>query len=288
MATDRRFTGQREETAIGLYDYAHHTTMGPARYYDPVLGRFIQADTIVPEPGNPQSLNRYAYVYNNPLRYTDPSGHYSEDEIMEAFGVSSWEEVLAFFKKGSGEYLENRWGWLEILRRGEDGDVIFSNPWEQVSDSYAQLYQLHRNDEGQILVGDIDHAYFANHQTQYMLISGNPLTTPYSKIHRHRLFEIFEYSKADAEAAILDVTSIAIEVFGSGLGGSFLQAVVDAFGTYGAGQTFGKTIYPKIYGPTISSDDLLGISSAVPVIGIGMDVIDIGVHAFGLRVVYTP
>jgi RHS repeat-associated protein len=45
MATDRRFTGQREETAIGLYDYAHHTTMGPARYYDPVIGRFIQADT---------------------------------------------------------------------------------------------------------------------------------------------------------------------------------------------------------------------------------------------------
>jgi hypothetical protein len=29
----------------------------------------------VPEPGNPQSLNRYTYVYNNPLRYTDPSGH---------------------------------------------------------------------------------------------------------------------------------------------------------------------------------------------------------------------
>jgi RHS repeat-associated protein len=68
MATDRRFTGQREETAIGLYDYK-------ARYYDPVIGRFIQADTIVPEPGNPQALNRYAYVYNNPLGYTDPSGH---------------------------------------------------------------------------------------------------------------------------------------------------------------------------------------------------------------------
>jgi len=32
----------------------------------------------VPEPGNPQALNRYAYVYNNPLRYTDPSGRWVE------------------------------------------------------------------------------------------------------------------------------------------------------------------------------------------------------------------
>jgi len=29
----------------------------------------------VPEPGNPQALNRYAYVYNNPVRYNDPTGH---------------------------------------------------------------------------------------------------------------------------------------------------------------------------------------------------------------------
>jgi hypothetical protein len=41
-----------------------------------VLGRFISADTIVPSPGNPQSLNRYAYTQNNPLKYTDPSGHF--------------------------------------------------------------------------------------------------------------------------------------------------------------------------------------------------------------------
>jgi len=46
-----------------------------ARYYDAVLGRFTQADTVVPAPGNPQALNRYAYALNNPLRYTDPTGH---------------------------------------------------------------------------------------------------------------------------------------------------------------------------------------------------------------------
>ena len=35
----------------------------------------MSADTLVPSPGKPQTLNRYAYVLNNPLRHTDPSGH---------------------------------------------------------------------------------------------------------------------------------------------------------------------------------------------------------------------
>ncbi|MDY0020137.1 MAG: RHS repeat-associated core domain-containing protein, partial [Anaerolineae bacterium] len=68
MATDRRYTGQRWEASVGFYDYG-------ARNYDPALGRFLQADSIVPNPANPQSLNRYSYVLNNPLKYTDPTGH---------------------------------------------------------------------------------------------------------------------------------------------------------------------------------------------------------------------
>ncbi|MER3448077.1 MAG: hypothetical protein C4291_15190, partial [Candidatus Dadabacteria bacterium] len=72
--TDYRFTGQRQENALGpanyeLYDYQ-------ARFYDPLLGRFLSADTIVPGAGNPQALNRFSYVYNSPLRYIDPSGHW--------------------------------------------------------------------------------------------------------------------------------------------------------------------------------------------------------------------
>ncbi|MBO9371518.1 MAG: RHS repeat-associated core domain-containing protein [Chloroflexi bacterium] len=60
IPTDRRFTGQRQEADLGLYDYR-------ARFYDPTLGRFLQPDPLVPEPGHSQALNRYAYVYNNPL-----------------------------------------------------------------------------------------------------------------------------------------------------------------------------------------------------------------------------
>lgn len=44
------------------------------------MGRFIQPDPLVPEPGNPQAYNRYAYVYNNPLKYTDPTGHMGDPD----------------------------------------------------------------------------------------------------------------------------------------------------------------------------------------------------------------
>jgi RHS repeat-associated protein len=49
-----------------------------ARFYDPILNRFISADTIVPDVLQTQAANRFAYNYNNPLSYTDPSGHRPE------------------------------------------------------------------------------------------------------------------------------------------------------------------------------------------------------------------
>ena len=73
LATDRKFTGQTEDEAAGLYWYA-------SRAYDPAIGRFVSPDSIVPEPWNPQSLNRYSYVRNNPLKFVDPSGLTPEAE----------------------------------------------------------------------------------------------------------------------------------------------------------------------------------------------------------------
>jgi RHS repeat-associated protein len=71
--TDYRFTGQRLDSYTNLY------AMG-ARFYDAALGRWTSADTLVPDPANPQSFNRYSWVLGNPLRYVDPTGHKEEGE----------------------------------------------------------------------------------------------------------------------------------------------------------------------------------------------------------------
>jgi len=66
--TTFRYTGQREESSLGLYWYN-------SRWYSPGLGRFVSPDTIIPQPGIPMAWDRYSYVNSNPVRYVDPSGH---------------------------------------------------------------------------------------------------------------------------------------------------------------------------------------------------------------------
>ncbi|MCB8944224.1 MAG: hypothetical protein H6658_10760 [Ardenticatenaceae bacterium] len=75
--TDRDFTGQRENMELGLLYYQ-------ARYYLPGVGRFLSADTVVPDPANPQAFNRYSYVNNRPIVWNDPTGH----SYAEGYGGS--------------------------------------------------------------------------------------------------------------------------------------------------------------------------------------------------------
>ena len=62
-----KYTGKELDASSNVYFYE-------ARYYHPVFGRFLSPDTLVPDPLNPQNLNRYSYAGNNPLRYLDPTG----------------------------------------------------------------------------------------------------------------------------------------------------------------------------------------------------------------------
>ena len=77
FSTDIRFTGQRLDSSTSFYYYG-------ARYYDPELGRFIQPDTIIARPFDPQDLNRYSYCRNNSINYVDPTGHSWLSKIVGA------------------------------------------------------------------------------------------------------------------------------------------------------------------------------------------------------------
>src|SRR5574340_214125 len=60
----------KEHDQTNLYYYG-------ARYYDPALGRFLSADSLLPSLYDPQQLNRYSYARNNPVKLVDPNGHQS-------------------------------------------------------------------------------------------------------------------------------------------------------------------------------------------------------------------
>jgi len=81
----KKFTGYQRDTETGL-DFAQ------ARYYSNTQGRFTSPDTLLGSIGNPQSLNRYAYVGNNPLNFSDPTGHTRFDPSSNGFAEAMGEE----------------------------------------------------------------------------------------------------------------------------------------------------------------------------------------------------
>lgn len=135
MFTDKLFTGQREIADLGIYHYG-------ARFYSPKLGRFLSADTIVPGYANPQSLNRFSYVINNPLRYTDPTGHMFDDGCRVNCGGSTDYEYDPPTNPNNDE--------------DDEDDVTLDSPGDIVS--------------GQITAGELD--AIAEDLTSYLIGNG--------------------------------------------------------------------------------------------------------------------
>lgn len=75
---DRWFTGAPQNEHTGLVDLGN-------RQYDPVIGRFLSIDPVGASPGQPFSINRYAYANNNPYGYVDPHGR-------NVFSVLDWKD----------------------------------------------------------------------------------------------------------------------------------------------------------------------------------------------------
>lgn len=116
LATTIGYTGQRRDTGLGSLMFYN------ARYYSPLLSRFVSADSIAQGsnvltinsldnesakvflskekqtvPLSPQVLNRFSYTYNNPVRYTDPSGHFVPCENVCSLTNILWLVFTAVF-----------------------------------------------------------------------------------------------------------------------------------------------------------------------------------------------
>ncbi|MBY6239087.1 RHS repeat-associated core domain-containing protein [Vibrio harveyi] len=78
--TDKAFTGHEELHEFGLIH------MG-GRIYDPKLRRFISPDPIINDRTESSSYNLYSYVFNNPMKYTDPSGFVAAEASVSDSGV---------------------------------------------------------------------------------------------------------------------------------------------------------------------------------------------------------
>lgn len=89
------YTGKFHEETTGL-------TYFGARWYDPVVGRFMGVDPAGYQEGNVHSFNRYAYANNNPHRFVDPDGRVPVDTIWDGISI-----VYDVTKIGVGYVLDN-------------------------------------------------------------------------------------------------------------------------------------------------------------------------------------
>ncbi len=152
LGTDKLFTGQRLDDT-GLYYYG-------ARYYDPTIGRFISADTLVQSFKNPQTFNRCSYVLNNPLKYVDPSGL---DVHIGGTDVSDLEDIV-------DEIIEyEEWGvepppdlieeLLELIEGWGEGKFDIWNEWERLEREELEYAQHMEDSDITFNIIDIDLLY---------------------------------------------------------------------------------------------------------------------------------
>ena len=154
--TDRGFTGHMHNNLgsgaedIGLVYMA-------ARWYAPTLGRFISADTLIPNPANPQSYNRYSYVGNRVLNATDPTGHRECD--IETLGCSGGPgsftppsspalgvPINDFYKTGDFTYQPGQGGHKGVDLGPTDVDVLAS------AEGIVRIVDYRDEEEGNFVV----------------------------------------------------------------------------------------------------------------------------------------
>lgn len=172
--TTTGFTGHEMVDQVGLIHMQ-------GRVYDPKLGRFMSADPYITELDNTQNMNRYSYVYNNPLTIVDPSGFaaalydffshtysmgygfsaipaaYLDEDILEMWGIGYYRELM------DRSPLYNYSATTEpSCASCPEVSARIGTPWpdflyqQAVNDTLAQVNGHGGGDAGQVSVGYSD------------------------------------------------------------------------------------------------------------------------------------
>ncbi len=133
--TDRGYTGHKSNNigsdGIGLI-YMN------ARYYVPNTNRWLSPDSIIPNPANPQSFNRYSYTRNNPVNLFDPDGHAARyyDEKLDAMVYLSDQNEQRAVEEMWIEFVQEQQAKLNEAGRE---DVTFAPSTEELSDPQRRI-----------------------------------------------------------------------------------------------------------------------------------------------------
>lgn len=143
MMMDRGYTSHEHLAEVGLI----HMN---GRLYDPVLRSFLMPDNFIQQPENTQNYNRYAYVLNNPLMYTDPSGELFGSDLA-LLGAISANPVT--FGVGAAIMLGSvlaanwdKWGVKDFFNNNvsnavKDGTRWIGNQFKSVGKFFSNLFK---------------------------------------------------------------------------------------------------------------------------------------------------
>ncbi len=147
LTTKRGFTGHEHLDRTGLI----HMN---GRLYDPVLGRFLSSDPFVQAPSNSQSWNRYSYVFNSPVNFTDPSGYMGiRQKFPDAGGGRSsdgWDVYVLGSQVGSGF---SEISWHDVMREYGSYYDNLRTPGEEIAISSSMKEDNTQTEEVQVCGG---------------------------------------------------------------------------------------------------------------------------------------
>lgn len=141
---DRGYTGHEQMAGFGLINMN-------GRLYDPYLQRMLSPDRILQDPSNSQNYNRYSYVFNNPLKYVDPTGFTgdywdaSQDPDMPQDNSGGWNSNSTKWD-WNGNSSSHQWNENST---SNDDPYSFLYYSDGTQDGYAAIYS---NSEGQLSI----------------------------------------------------------------------------------------------------------------------------------------